>query len=249
VREFIDDNTRTLGADRFHGSPAMTTPVTSNPTAHHGGSPTPRTTADGPAPIDADHESHPPVTPVVTPPATTTDGFGYTVAAGDNVWKISSKVYGDGKFTQKIVDANKDLNLAKLKPGMIVRIPAIQNKTVLLKLPAYADAKKVKPASTESAIAVRTPPAVVAVETKPVPAERRFRVESTDAKPTETTSVASTHKVAAGETLASIAKKYYTTNGPKTIAKIIEANKGLDPAKLKVGQEIVMPALTTAANK
>jgi len=31
--------------------------------------------------------------------------YAYTVASGDSPWKIASKLFGDGKFTQKIVEA------------------------------------------------------------------------------------------------------------------------------------------------
>jgi LysM repeat protein len=51
------------------------------------------------------------------------------------------------------------------------------------------------------------------------------------------------YKIETGDTLASIAKKHYGSSGPKTIQLIVTANHGLDPAKLKVGQEIALPTV------
>ncbi|HYF52071.1 MAG TPA: LysM peptidoglycan-binding domain-containing protein [Planctomycetota bacterium] len=229
VREFVQDQTRPINAtDRFSNSPTMTPPVETNNRANG----SVRPTNGGPNPEDAlyDHESPEPVKPEAN--AVPADGYGYTVAAGDNIWKISSKVYGDGKFTQKIVDANKDINTAKLKPGMVIKIPLIQNKTVLMKLPSFADAKSGK--SSEPAVAKAEPKKA---DDKPLLAQKLVKAD----KPVEV-SEAATHKVESGETLGSIAQKYYGASGPKTIAKIVDANKGLNPAKLKVGQEIVIPA-------
>ncbi|MCZ7646861.1 MAG: LysM peptidoglycan-binding domain-containing protein [Planctomycetota bacterium] len=47
----------------------------------------------------------------------------YTVEAGDNPWKISAKVFGDGKYAQKIIDANPGLDPARLKIGQELKLP------------------------------------------------------------------------------------------------------------------------------
>jgi len=230
VREFVENQTRPIGThDRFAGSPGMTLPETNGrPTGSGNGA---RTAPTHGGPEDALHDHEGP-TPGKPEADAIPSEFGYTVVAGDNVWKISSKVYGDGKFTQKIVDANKDINTAKLKPGMVVKIPMIQNKTILVKLPSFADARNGK--SSPVAVATKeTKPA----GNKPLLAQKLIKVESQ-----EESSMAATHKIESGETLGSIAKKYYGVSGPKTIARIVDANKGLDPAKLKVGQEIALPA-------
>jgi len=180
-----------------------------------------------------DHESTAAPAADSQPPA---DGFGYTVVAGDNIWKISTKVYGDGKFTQKIMEANPGLNTQKLKPGMVVHIPLIAHKTILMKLPAFADAKKglTTPAGAELAknhnADSSSGPAAAAKNT------------GTPEKGAGDSAQATVHKVEAGETLSSIARKYFGASGPKTIALLTAANKGLDPAKLKVGQELTIPA-------
>jgi len=178
-----------------------------------------------------DHEHALPVTSSGTAPATA-DSFGYTVAGGDNIWKISSKVYGDGKFTQKIVEANKGLNVSKMKPGMVIRIPTIANKTMLTKLPSYDEAVKLAAA----------PKAAKPAEHLPVAASTSVTNEKKEKSEKSVPTEATTHKVESGETLSSIATKHYGMSGPKTIASILSANPGLNPAKLKVGQELAIPA-------
>lgn len=218
LQRFLDDQARAT-PDRPDRGPvtASTGSSTARGTADPAGNrtaPRPGTTPPPrPRPDDAfDHEEAP-------HPAA--GGYGYTVVAGDNIWKISSKVYGDGKFTQKIIEANKGLNAQKIKPGMVLLIPVLPNRPARMKLPAFADAKNVKP------------------ETKPGP----LPASGTSTRPTGGAPGGSTtHKVAAGEILGVIAMKYYGTAGPRTIQAIADANPGLDPAKLKIGQVLVLPA-------
>jgi len=180
-----------------------------------------------------DHESS---APPAAEPQLPADGFGYTVAAGDNIWKISTRVYGDGKFTQKIMEANPGLDTKKMKPGTLVRIPLIAHKTILMKLPSFADAKKglTTPAGAELAKNRNADPASgPALASKSASAPEKTGADS---------GAASVHKVEPGETLSGIARKYFGTSGPKSIALIVAANKGLDPAKIKAGQELTIPA-------
>jgi LysM repeat protein len=60
-----------------------------------------------------------------------------------------------------------------------------------------------------------------------------------------TTSSEKTHVIAKNETLAEISQKYFGT--AKNWKKIVEANPGLDPRSMKVGQKITIPALSTSA--
>ena len=243
LRDFINNQTQRLGVENSPANPVPPPPATNR-------APTTETPVVGPTrpiagPISsepkADHSlllDHEGPTPSVdtAPPS---DGYGYTVAAGDNMWKISSKVYGDGKFTQKIVDANPSLNAAKMKTGSVIKIPIIQNKTVLMKLPSFAEASSAKHDSGS---------AVAAKESKETKKSDAPVAASTHTKAPEAAGdaagggEATTHKVEAGETLGVIAQKYYGSSGPKSVGRIIAANKGLDPAKLKVGQELQIPA-------
>jgi len=245
LREFINNQTQRLGVEN---SPAN--PVPAQPAGNR--APTIETPVVGPTrpiagPVSAepapkadhslllDHEGPTPSVDTAPP----SDGYGYTVAAGDNMWKISSKVYGDGKFTQKIVEANPNLNAAKMKTGAVIKIPIIQNKTVLMKLPSFAEASAAKHDSGS---------AVAAKESKETKKSDAPVAASTHTKAPEAAAgdagggEATTHKVEAGETLGTIAQKYYGASGPKSVGRIIAANKGLDPAKLKVGQELQIPA-------
>jgi len=247
VQRFVDDQTRHLSAEA--PSPANPNPVPpSNNRAPVIESPAP--VGSKPAPVkgsaanttpksdhnDAlDHEAVGPTTGVdADVPA---DGYGYSVASGDNMWKISSKVYGDGKFTQKIIDANPTLNTQKMKPGMVIKIPTIQNKTVLMKLPSFADASK-NPAGAAVAAAKEAKKDNFQLA-QPIAASSAVKAD----KGPEAISEATTHKVEAGESLGTIARKYYGFSGPKSVARIVSANNGLDPAKLKVGQELAIPAV------
>lgn len=182
---------------------------------------------------DLDHES--PHVAGSNAEAVPADGWGYTVQSGDNIWKISSKVYGDGKFTQKIVDANKDVNVQKLKPGMVLKVPTLPNKTLLVKLPSFADAKagRVAPNVTNN-----SPQPVAAFRGVPAPVDRIGGISTETPLP----GVEQKHIVQAGETLGNIANKYYGASGPKSVGRILAANKSVDPAKLKIGQELVIPA-------
>jgi nucleoid-associated protein YgaU len=52
---------------------------------------------------------------------------------------------------------------------------------------------------------------------------------------------AQTYVVQAGDTLGKIAKDRLGSAGPKAVKKILDANPGLDPARLKVGATIKLP--------
>jgi LysM repeat protein len=47
----------------------------------------------------------------------------YTVKSGDNFWKISQSVYGNGANYQKILDANNLTENSQLKEGQVLTIP------------------------------------------------------------------------------------------------------------------------------
>ena len=62
----------------------------------------------------------------------------------------------------------------------------------------------------------------------------------TTAKPTGTVHGVK-YTVKKGETLSAIAKKHYGKAGSATIKKIVAANPGMNPDKIRVGQSIVLP--------
>ncbi len=154
--------------------------------------------------------------------AASNEYYSYTVASGDSPWTISSKIFGDGKYTQKIVEAN-DLAAKKMKVGSTLKIPTIPGKQMLLKLQPYSETA----GKTQSHDSVKPAPAAINAPNHPA-------IPSTKT---------GGYKIESGDTLASIAKKHYGASGPKTIQLIVTANHGLDPAKLKVGQEITLPTV------
>jgi nucleoid-associated protein YgaU len=152
-------------------------------------------------------------------------GF-YEIAAGDNPWKISSKVFGDGKYAQKILSANPGLNPNRMTVGQKVKIPALPNVTAKIQL---ADAASVPsnpgPAPIAEALTTAGGPGSTTTDTGAAPA----------------TGGARTHKVQAGDSLGKIAKEYLGSAGPKSVKKILDANPGLDAAHLRVGTTIKIP--------
>ncbi|ODT13467.1 MAG: hypothetical protein ABS35_37810 [Kaistia sp. SCN 65-12] len=61
-------------------------------------------------------------------PATPAQGEPFTVGAGDTLWKIALKVYGDGELYGRLIEANRDKlrNPNNLRPGMILNIPKLE---------------------------------------------------------------------------------------------------------------------------
>jgi len=208
----ISDGARRFIDDQSH-------PITPNPVPAVPGRPTRDPITNNSADLDHEQVGAGRRNEIVRPGST--EYFAYTVTSGDSPWSVSNKVFGDGKYTQKIVEAN-ELSTKKMKPGTILRIPSIPGKQMQMKLQPYADNSHGK---------TETP------NVKPVAGNT-----SAD-KSGAQSSAKRTHKVETGETLSIIAKKQYGNNGPKTIQLIIAANHGLDPAKLKVGQEIALPAM------
>jgi nucleoid-associated protein YgaU len=169
-------------------------------------------------------------TPQATAPAATGNALGfYAIAAGDNPWKISFKVFGDGKFAQKIVDANPGLNPNRMAIGQKIRIPALPGLTAKIPL---ADSTT---ASTPAAAAPATAADLLATAAAPGP------VPAASNALAPVTSGAKTCVVQAGDTLSQIAKEHLGSAGPKAVKKILDANPGLDPARLKVGATIKIP--------
>jgi tetratricopeptide (TPR) repeat protein len=61
-------------------------------------------------------------------PAAPTQGAQFTVGAGDTLWKIALKVYGDGELYGRLIEANRDKlgNPNNLRPGMVINIPKLE---------------------------------------------------------------------------------------------------------------------------
>lgn len=77
----------------------------------------------------------------------------YTVAAGDNPYKISAKIFGDGKYAKKIMAANPGVDANRLKVGQKLKIPAIPGVAAI---PAV-HASDTAPVATEHAVTPTVP--------------------------------------------------------------------------------------------
>jgi len=155
----------------------------------------------------------------------------YTVASGDNPWKISARIFGNGKYAQKIVDANPGVNPARLRIGQKINIPAVADATPQIQLENAAVAMAT-PATSGAGREITTPAARVALSrtvTHPVAQE-------------SSAGHVQTHSIQAGENLGAIAAKYLGSSGPKTVKKLLDANPGIDPRRLKIGYELKIPA-------
>lgn len=53
---------------------------------------------------------------------------------------------------------------------------------------------------------------------------------------------AAVYTIQAGDTLSDIAREHFGSGGPKNVAKILDANPGVDARKLKVGMTLKLPA-------
>ena len=63
---------------------------------------------------------------VASGPALSSDGATYTVQSGDNLYKISRKLYGNGSKGEELYTANKDKigpDSTRLKIGMVLQLP------------------------------------------------------------------------------------------------------------------------------
>ncbi len=90
----------------------------------------------------------------------------YTVASGDSLWKISQKVFGDGRYHTEIAAANPGLNPSRLKVGQEIKLP---DRT---KLPSANSSSE-----AVSTAASSTPNATKSVSIDPA---RQYRVASGD---------------------------------------------------------------------
>jgi nucleoid-associated protein YgaU len=194
----------------------------------------------------------------------------YVVAAGDNPWKISARIFGDGRHAQKIVDANPGLNPARLQIGQKLRIPALPGLTPRIQLqdaPAAAvtPAAFAGPATAAAGSApvaqVRSPaanqaamlPPIGSLAQPPVPpagvaahpaSPAPLPASALGLQPSAPTLAAAsqTHTIQPGDTLEKIARRFYGVAGPRTVKRITDANPGVDPMRLQIGTTLTIPA-------
>lgn len=68
--------------------------------------------------------TQPAASPAVSPsPAATVTGNSYTIAAGDSLWTIAQRAYGDPYKWSQIAEANKLVNPDVIHPGNVLTLP------------------------------------------------------------------------------------------------------------------------------
>jgi nucleoid-associated protein YgaU len=161
--------------------------------------------------------------------ATVTGSAGGThvVKTGESFYTIARDVYGNSHYYPHILRANPNVNPNRLKPGMTIKLPPPSS---------------VKPA--ESAGATGTGSTSVASDNLlSLSATSGGPLRKSKNPPAASPLAAGEYRVLQDENLYRIAVKLY--GSPKKMQEIYELNKGVigaDPAKLKVGTVLKMPA-------
>lgn len=159
----------------------------------------------------------------------TSSGTGMTthvVKTGESFYTIAQAAYGNSHFYPHLLRANPDVNPNRLKPGMTIKVPA---------------ASSVKPSESPtlaSGGATNAPGSLISLSASSTPGPRKPR-------PTAATTplAAGEYRVAQDENLYRIAVKLY--GSPRKMQEIYDLNKstiGSDPAKVKVGAILKLPA-------
>lgn len=217
-------------------------------------------TAMTPAPSYSDPLGASPAAPTPVAAATTTLGGTHTVAKGETLGDISATHYGTTKHWRKIVEANPGLDPARLKIGQVIQIPAVETPAAAAAVPGGADSYTVKKGESYYTIAKkmlgsssrwREIERLNSIPAEELRAGAVIKLPAKDAGGGASASGAvgvgggKTHVVAKGETLGDISKAYFGTT--TKWKQIVEANPGVRPENLKVGQSLAIPDLPAAA--
>lgn len=195
----------------------------------------------------------------------------HKVVAGETPSSISSRYYGTARLYQAILDANPGLDARRMPQGMEIVIPpppataaASQTapRTDVTPIAASSRRHQVAAGETLSSIAARYYgderqwPRILAANPGLDPNRMRADVSievpapaagEVSPRPSPRTAPAGgvLHRVVAGETLSSIARRYYGRESDWR--RIVDANPGLDDKHLAVGAEIVVPDVVRRA--
>ena len=172
----------------------------------------------GQSPIGSTPAGSAPNTPHATAgPAGVTGGAitQHTIQRGETLSSISVAVYGDPRYWKEIKKANPNLDDARLKPGMVVKIPDAATVKA-----AHAPAAGSRPGN---AVAGTTPAKVEAA----IDPSREYRVQAND----------SLHKIAL--------KLYGKPAKADSIYELNREKIGGDSARIKVGMVLKLPEAPT----
>ena len=93
----------------------------------------------------------------------------YTVQSGDSPWTIAQKVYGDGTKYTLIMSANGITDSARLRVGMVLKIPAVAGTNPQLSAPTSTPAASVPLAPVLQPTAAPTGAPTIATMPAPEP--------------------------------------------------------------------------------
>ncbi len=150
----------------------------------------------------------------------------YKVKSGDYLEKLCKQFYGRAGLVAKVLAAN---------PGLDPRRMQVNQEIVFPAPPAVAPRAESKERLVSMKGDKQPRPSFISAD--------YVRRHAGASKTPAASSQGRTHKVAKGEVLGSIAKRYYGSAAPKYIRVLVEANKSLltNPDKLKVGWTLIIP--------
>jgi len=186
------------------------------------------TASPAPGPSPATASALPPPPRPTTPPAPS-GPREYTIIEGDTFSSIAEEYLGDARKSALIEQENPGIDPTKLAIGQKI------------KLPGQVAAPVSGGASSATTPSPTAPGGAASVVAAPVRSPAPGAATGAGALATDP----GRHTIKQGDTLASIAERYYGTKAESAWRRIFEANRGSigdDPARLKVGTVIVIPA-------
>jgi nucleoid-associated protein YgaU len=159
----------------------------------------------------------------------------HTVAAGDSLFVIARKYYGDGMKWKQIVAANPDRVTATgiVKQGTQLRIPNVASNTTKSPSKLPAEKSTLKPADQRIADA-KAKPATKPAAAKTAPKE----LAKAESKAAPKADKPGTYKVQPGDTAGKIAQRVLGSS--RYADDILELNS-VDEESLRVGMVLKMP--------
>ena len=182
-------------------------------------------TPGAPVPPPALGSSISPASPSAAPAAPVASGGArYRIKQGDTGASIAKAMLGDANRWKEIEAANPGLNARRLKIGHEIVIP---NGS------AVANSRPAAPRTTPNTLAPKT---LVNTDDGPTAPERPLAGPSASPDPAKSYREI---EVRSGDTLYEIARR--ELGNPDLYFKIIQANPGIDPKRIKPGQKVRIP--------
>jgi len=171
----------------------------------------------------------------VRPPPAPSGPREYTIIDGDTFSSIAEEYFGEARKAVLIAEANPGVDPTRLAIGQKIKLPAQDAK-----MPATAAP------TTPGATSGSSGPVGTSGPAGSTGAASSSTGGASDVSPTAT--AAGRYTIQRGDTLSSIADRFYGTKAENAWRRIYEANRsaiGDDPARLRVGMSIVIPPRTS----